>query len=82
MGNTRHFHKGIGSDNQAAGAFCFIELRIATQGYASMIVKKVACPLFRENCTLGLMRGGLDGCLWATLNGHETGNGGYSQGLA
>jgi len=26
--------------------------------------------------------GGLDGCLWATLNGHEAGNGGYSQGLA
>ena len=24
----------------------------------------------------------LDGCLWATLNGHEAGNGGYSQGLA
>ena len=22
--------------------------------------------------------GGLDGCLWATLNGHEAGNGGYS----
>jgi hypothetical protein len=26
----------------------------------------------------GLMRRGLDGCLWATLNGHEAGNGGYS----
>ena len=25
---------------------------------------------------------GLDGCLWATLNGHGAGNGGYSQGLA
>jgi hypothetical protein len=34
MGNTRHFHKGIGSANQTAGAFCFFELSIATQGYA------------------------------------------------
>jgi len=25
---------------------------------------------------------GLDGCLWAILNGQEAGNGGYSQGLA
>ncbi len=30
----------------------------------------------------GFDEGGLDGCLWATLNGHEAGNGGYSQGLA
>ena len=29
----------------------------------------------------GFDEGGLDGCLWATLNGHEAGNGGYSQGL-
>ncbi len=27
----------------------------------------------------GFDEGGLDGCLWAT--GHETGNGGYSQGF-
>jgi len=26
----------------------------------------------------GFDEGGLDGCLWATLNGHEAGNGGYS----
>ncbi|MCH7911750.1 MAG: hypothetical protein IH856_01750 [Deltaproteobacteria bacterium] len=30
----------------------------------------------------GLDEGGLDGGLWATLNGHEAGNSGYSQGLA
>ena len=29
----------------------------------------------------GLDEGGLDGGLWATLNGHEAGNGGYSQEL-
>jgi len=27
-------HKGMGSASQAADAFCFIELSIATQGYA------------------------------------------------
>ncbi len=27
----------------------------------------------------GFDEGGLDGCLWATLNGHEAGNGGYSR---
>jgi len=26
--------------------------------------------------------GGQDCCRWTTLNGHEAGNGGYSQGLA
>ncbi len=26
--------------------------------------------------------GGLDGCLWATLNGYEAENGGYNQGVA
>ena len=26
--------------------------------------------------------GGLDGCLWVTLNWREAGNGGYNQGLA
>ncbi len=26
----------------------------------------------------GFDEGGLDDCLWATLNGHEAGNGGYS----
>jgi len=30
----------------------------------------------------GFDEGGLDGCLWITLNGPEAGNGGYSQGLA
>ena len=30
----------------------------------------------------GFDEGELDGGLWATLNGHEAGNGGYSQGLA
>ena len=34
MGNIRHFHKGIGPANQGAGAFGFIELSFATQGYA------------------------------------------------
>ncbi len=29
----------------------------------------------------GFDEGGLDSCLWTTLNGHEAGNGGYSQGL-
>jgi len=33
MGNIWHIHKGIGSANQATGAFCFIELSIAIQGY-------------------------------------------------
>ncbi|MEE9123467.1 MAG: hypothetical protein V3U14_03075 [candidate division NC10 bacterium] len=42
-------------------------------------------PIFRDGvdrrdfCT---RLGGLDGCLWVTINGHEAGNGGYSQGLA
>ncbi len=30
----------------------------------------------------GFDEGGLDGCLLATLNGHEAGNGEYTQGLA
>jgi hypothetical protein len=30
----------------------------------------------------GVDEGGLDGGLWTTLNGHEAGNGRYSQGLA
>jgi len=34
MGKTRQFDKGIGSANQATGAFCFFELSIANQGYA------------------------------------------------
>jgi hypothetical protein len=34
MANTGHIHKGIGSANQAAGAFSFFELSIATQDYA------------------------------------------------
>ncbi len=29
----------------------------------------------------GFDKGGLDGCLGATLNGHQAGNGGYSQGF-
>ena len=29
----------------------------------------------------GFDEGGLDSCLWTTLNGHEAENGGYSQGL-
>ena len=37
--------KAPGLGNQATGAFCFFELSIATQGYAYMIVRKVACQL-------------------------------------
>ena len=35
-----------------------------------------------EKLHAGFDEGGLDGGLWATLNGHEAGNSGYSQGLA
>ena len=34
VGNTRHFIKGIRRANEAAGAFCFFKLIIATRGYA------------------------------------------------
>ena len=35
-----------------------------------------------EKLYAGFDEGGLDGYLWVSLNGHEAGNGGYSQGLA
>ncbi len=50
-------------------------------GLACLEVKMIGKPSAGKLCA-GFDEGGLDGCLWATLNGHQAGNGGYSQGLA
>ena len=50
-------------------------------GLACLEVKMIGKP-YAGNLHVRFDEGGLDGCLWATLNGHEAGNGGYSQGLA
>ncbi len=47
---------------------------------ACLEVKMIGKPYVGE-LQVRFDEGGLDGYLWATLNGHEAGNGGYSQGL-